>query len=155
VQEHLAERLRETGSHGPQVAVLLFDLDNLKYFNDSFGHHLGDRAIKTVATALDGHRRLTDLCARYAGDEFIVVLWDCAAGEALDRARAMQDEVARISIDVGMGQSMRLAVSVGVAVFPEDGATGDALIAAADQRMYLDKAQRKRLVDPAVAPDAA
>lgn len=157
VQQQLAERLSETASHAPRVTVLMFDLDNLKYFNDSFGHHLGDRAIRAVASSLDGHRRRTDLCARYAGDEFVVVLWDCDADEALARARAMQDEIACLSIDVGMGHPMPLAVSVGAARYPEDGLTGDALIATADHRMYLDKARRKRQKDdaPAGGRDAA
>jgi diguanylate cyclase (GGDEF)-like protein len=155
LQQQAAARLA-TVSPGSHSAVLLFDLDNLKHLNDTFGHHVGDMAIREVARVFESMRRRGDLCARYAGDEFVLVLWDCDAAEAGTRARALQDAVSAVRLELGAGEAMPLSVSVGAAVSPADGTTVEALIAVADQRMYRDKVQRKRqLKRKAAGRDAA
>jgi diguanylate cyclase (GGDEF)-like protein/putative nucleotidyltransferase with HDIG domain len=154
LQQQLGAALARPVSSGQTTAVLLFDLDMLKHLNDTFGHRVGDRAILEVARRLDGMRRRTDLCARYAGDEFVMVLWDCDAVEVRARATALQEAVAALRLDIGPGGPVPLAVSVGAALCPHDGRTAEALIAVADQRMYEDKVQRKRRRTP-VEPDAA
>lgn len=111
--------------------------------NDSFGHHAGDRAIREVGVALRQNLRRHDLCARYAGDEFVVVLRDCDAAEADARGLELQRAVDAVRIAVAPGRDVPLSISVGVAMCPEDGATQEALVAAADERMYRDKAARK------------
>lgn len=122
-------------------AVLLVDLDDLKVINDRFGHQTGSAAIQLVADGLRGVVRASDCVARFGGDEFVVILKDAdrvGAGLVVDRLRAaLAEESSAAALNV------ELTVSAGVALFGEDGATSEELLAAADAAMYLDKRTRK------------
>lgn len=99
--------------------------------------------------------RRDDLCARYAGDEFVVVLRNCDRTEALLRGRDLQDAIAAVRIDLRLGETLNLGISVGAATCPDDGRTQEALIAVADAWIYRDKSRRKRHDHPATGLDAA
>ena len=86
--------------------------------------------------------RSYDVCARHAGDEFVVVLPDCSRDAAEVRRRELQQRLGDIEIDIGPDVRLRLGASAGVAVFPHDGHSGEALLDVADRRMYRDKAGR-------------
>ncbi len=140
---HLSRELARAERLKSQVALIVMDIDAFKSINDSYGHHVGDYALREVAQALQGALRPYDLCVRYAGDEFIVVLTDCSR-EAADAKRVeLQHRVSQISVEARAGKRIRLAVSAGAAVFPQDGTTYEALLADADHRMYRDKASRR------------
>src|SRR6266850_929605 len=96
-----------------------------------------------MAVALQGALRPYDLCVRYAGDEFIVVLSDCSREAADLKRHELQEKIAEIQLEVRAGKRLRLAASAGASVFPHDGTTYEALLADADQRMYRDKAARR------------
>jgi len=96
-----------------------------------------------VANALQGALRPYDLCVRYAGDEFIVVLADCSREQADLKRRELQARIAEIQVEVRAGKKLRLGVSAGAAVFPHDGTTYEELLADADHLMYRDKAARR------------
>ncbi len=140
---HLTQDLSRAQRQRTQVAVLLLDLDHFKEINDGFGHHAGDRALREVAAVLRSALRPYDLCARYAGDEFVVVLWECDAEEAERKRRELQEAVATVAFTVAPDEFFDLAISAGAAVFPQDGATHEELLAVADRRMYSDKASRR------------
>ena len=72
------------------------DIDGFKAINDTYGHNVGDRALREVADALQGTLRPYDLCVRYAGDEFIVVLTDCSREAAELKRRELQERIAEI-----------------------------------------------------------
>jgi diguanylate cyclase (GGDEF)-like protein len=144
LQEHLGQELSRAERQQGTVTLLLLDMDALKFFNDHHGHHTGDRAIREVATVLRSHLRSYDLCARYAGDEFVVALWECDASQADARRRELQDAVAAATIEVAKGERLPLGISAGAATFPDDGRTADDLFGVADRRMYEDKLARKR-----------
>jgi diguanylate cyclase (GGDEF)-like protein len=133
-----------------EVALLVMDLDNFKEINDSHGHHVGDRALREVATVLRSGIRPYDICVRYAGDEFIVVLSGCGADEAERKRLELQRTVDELLFEARPGRRLPLAISVGAALFPQDGDSYEALLATADSRMYRDKTRRKRVqVQPA------
>lgn len=132
-----AQRLRT------QVSILVLDLDRFKDINDTYGHHVGDRALREVARVLREAIRPYDICVRYAGDEFIVVLADCGPEEAEAKRVELQDAVDGLAFQVESGERTKLSVSIGAAVFPQDGETYEALLATADGRMYRDKKGRK------------
>ena len=87
--------------------------------------------------------RQTDLCARFAGDEFVVILWDCTPETEQRRVADIQSAVAAHPFEPRPGVRTALSISAGPARFPEEGATFEELLAAADERMYHDKAGRR------------
>jgi diguanylate cyclase (GGDEF)-like protein len=115
----------------------------LKEINDTYGHEAGDRAIRGVASVLRATVRQNDICARFAGDEFVVVLWGCDREREARRVRDLQAAVAAFPFEPRPGVTMSLSISAGAARFAEDGDSFDDLLAAADERMYRDKATRR------------
>jgi diguanylate cyclase (GGDEF)-like protein len=132
-----AQRTSGTGS------VVVLDLDRLKEINDTYGHEAGDRALRSVGNVLRSTVRQGDLCARFAGDEFIVVLWDCTPEGEARRMKDLQATVSAYAFEPRPGVRVSLSISAGAARFPEDGSTFEELLAAADERMYHDKADRR------------
>ena len=148
---HLTRELARAERLKGEVALLVMDLDNFKEINDSHGHHVGDRALREVANLLRSGIRPYDICVRYAGDEFIVVLSDCDADEAERKRLELQRAVDDVMFEVRQGRQLPLGISVGAAIYPQDGDSYEALLATADSRMYRDKSRRKErvLVQPA------
>jgi diguanylate cyclase (GGDEF)-like protein len=140
---HLSRELARAGRLRSEVAVIVMDVDGFKAINDTYGHNVGDQALREVAKTLQAALRPYDLCVRYAGDEFIVVLADCPRDSADSKRHELQSRVAEITLEVRPGKQVRLAVSAGAAVFPEDGSTLEGLLADGDHRMYRDKALRR------------
>jgi diguanylate cyclase (GGDEF)-like protein len=140
-----AERLRSERT-GRMFAIALFDLDGLKAINDRFGHLVGSRAICRVATVLRRESRAIDIAARYGGDEFALVLPETSVAAANDVARRV---CLRVSKD---RKNPPISVSAGVAGFPDDGRTIEALLLATDRALYDAKAWRHS--EPPVAPSA-
>ena len=114
-------------------ALLLLDLDGLKTINDSHGHPVGSRALRRVANILRIHCRAIDTAARYGGDEFVVVLPETGQEAARHVAQRISDESGKD------GEHPAISVSVGLAVFPQDGKTIDELLTAADRSLYREK----------------
>ena len=141
---HLTRELARAERLKSEVSLLVMDLDNFKGINDSHGHHVGDRALCEVARVLRTAIRPYDICVRYAGDEFIVVLSGCSADEAESKRAELQQGIDDVYFEARPGKRVQLGISVGAAVFPQDGESYEALLATADSRMYQDKSRRKR-----------
>ena len=141
---HLNRELARAERLSTEVSLMVMDLDRFKEINDTHGHHVGDRALREVARVLLAAIRPYDMCVRYAGDEFIVVLSGCGAGEAENKRQELQMAVEGVVFEARPGRRVPLGISVGAAVYPQDGESYESLLAAADSRMYQDKAARKR-----------
>jgi diguanylate cyclase (GGDEF)-like protein/putative nucleotidyltransferase with HDIG domain len=135
----LAHAARTNGT----VGVVVLDLDRLKEINDTYGHEAGDRALRNIGSVLKATVRQNDLCARFAGDEFVVVLWDCSPEHEAQRVFELQNAVAAHPFEPRPGVRLSLSISAGPARFPNDGSTFEELLATADERMYRDKAVRR------------
>src|SRR5262245_25863566 len=140
---HLSRELSRAERLKAEVALIVMDIDGFKQINDTYGHNVGDHALREMAVALQGALRPYDLCVSNAGDEFIDVLSDTSRETADLKRQELQDKIAEIQLEVRAGKRLRLAASAGASVFPHDGATYEALLADADQRMYRDKAARR------------
>src|SRR6266850_431804 len=127
------------------ASVLMVDLDNLKSVNDSHGHDAGNRLLRHTANALRAELRYTDLPARYGGDEFIVLLPETPPRGALDVAERIRKAVAEKPLDMDAAK-IASSVSIGVACFPEDGRTLDALATRADRALYQAKQKGRNCV---------
>ncbi len=145
---HLTRELARAERLKSEVSLLVMDLDSFKEINDTYGHHVGDRALREIAIVLRAGIRPYDICVRYAGDEFIVVLSGCGADEAERKRIELQSAVDQLHFEARPGQPIRLAISIGAAVFPHDGDSYETLLATADSRMYRDKTRRKRHLNP-------
>ncbi len=124
---------------GYDVTILLIDLDNFKLVNDSLGHNLGDELLKTVASRIVGCVRAEDTVARLGGDEFIVILADLPK-DSDGVTRVLQMIRASVSQTIGLGtRVVQMTCSMGIASFPRDALTVDALLANAEAAMYRAK----------------
>ena len=140
---HLTRELARAERLKSEVSLLVMDLDNFKDINDTYGHHAGDRALRDVAGVLRAAIRPYDICVRYAGDKFIVVLSGCG-GEETERKRVeLQQAVDSLQFEPRPDRMLPLAISIGAAIFLHDGDSYEALLATADSLMYRDKTLRK------------
>jgi len=136
--DRLHQAIRHAHRYGGMVGILYVDLDRFKEINDYHGHHVGDAVLTEVAKRLTSSIRDSDSVARLGGDEFVVLLEevqgrdDClaAAGKV---EQALHEDTSFYGFDV------KIAASIGQALYPDDGADEDALVRAADAAMYRVK----------------
>ena len=120
------------------ASVLMIDSDNLKGVNDAYGHDAGNRLLRHLAAVIQAELRSTDVPARYGGDEFIVLLPETPAKGALDVGERIRNAIASAPLPLE-GRMVACSVSIGIACFPEDGRTLDALAGRADRALYHAK----------------
>lgn len=139
------ERATETGD---QLAVVLFDIDHFKHFNDHNGHEEGNVVLSTLAALMKQVGRRGDILARYGGEEFISLLYGAGREEAVRYAEAVRQAIEGHAFRGGEKQpGGRVTVSAGVAILPEDATDGQALVEGADRNLYRAKEEgRNRVV---------
>lgn len=139
---HLIERLNaEIGRarrNKRSFALLFFDVDGLKAINDEHGHLVGSRALVRVAEALKSSARTMDTPARYGGDEFALLLPEASEEDAAIVVRRITERLAEDP------EQPKVTVSLGISEHPRDGATAEALLGVADQRLYAARATERR-----------
>lgn len=137
---------------GTSLSLLMLDIDHFKNFNDTYGHQVGDEALRAVGAALAGAIRSYDCAGRYGGEEFICFLPETTLAEALLVAERLREcvsatRVAAVNRDGG-SEDVGMTVSVGIATWPDCPAERlDDLVAAADRALYQAKSEgRNRCV---------
>ncbi|MDR6834320.1 MULTISPECIES: diguanylate cyclase domain-containing protein [unclassified Sphingopyxis] len=137
--EQLAQRIATAETRGDRFALLFIDADNFKAANDSFGHAAGDAVLVALAACIKDTLRNGDFAARIGGDEFIVLVdpldTDAVTQQLTDHIRTCVAQ----PVALPGGATYRASVSVGAAVYPDDGSDATALLTAADAAMYADK----------------
>jgi diguanylate cyclase (GGDEF)-like protein len=134
--------------HRRSLAFLMFDMDNFKQVNDTFGHTVGDKLLGQVAQTVLAQVRVSDVVARYGGDEFIVLLPQASAGQALPIAERIRASVAAIRVET-VKEPFAITLSIGIAEMRREPADEniERIIQRADEAMYAAKAQgRNRTV---------
>ncbi|MEW5991313.1 MAG: EAL domain-containing protein [Chloroflexota bacterium] len=147
-QRELGSTIEAAG--GGRFALLMMDLDRFKAYNDTVGHPAGDVLLAHVARAIEASIRAGDRAYRYGGDEFAVILPDAPRAGAEEVAERIRVAVESLRPDPA---GPATSISIGLACFPDDGATKDALVETADSILYLAKGSRLRgsVRDPFVA----
>jgi len=143
-----AEELARSARYGKPLSLVLFDVDNFKKFNDTYGHPTGDVVLQALATLLKELLRDSDRLFRYGGEEFVALLPETAFADALQVAERIrifvETESPRFLDRVPVGHG--ITVSVGVASFPEDGNNPATLFKTVDDLMYEAKRKGKNQV---------
>ena len=141
-QEAEAEIARAVRTGSP-LAVALVDIDHFKLVNDTYGHLVGDKALRAVTDALRSQLRVYDLAGRFGGEEFVILLPNAREVDALAMAERLRAHIATMTIPVNdndeSGPCVRLTISVGVAAL--DGVSRELtdMLAAADSALYYAK----------------
>jgi diguanylate cyclase (GGDEF)-like protein len=132
-RDALAARVSEAKRHHGRLAILFTDLDRFKAVNDLHGHAVGDLFLHRIAQAVRTAARTEDVVARYGGDEFALILPNAGLPAALEVGRRLREEV--LAAEGGMD----IDLTVGVALYPDDGDDVETLIDRADAAMYTGK----------------
>ena len=141
----------ETDRNQGKFSMILLDADKLKDINDRHGHHVGDLAIQHLSDVLCHHTRTSDWVARWGGDELLMIASATDGAFAQGIVERICEELKTKRIE---GTELVVTASMGVATYPDDGTTLDALLSVADQRMYQKKGSHVTRGDEAwVAPD--
>jgi len=145
-QERFSTMLGRADRHRFRVAMLLTDIDHFKKVNDTYGHPTGDAVLKRIAVILKASARKIDIVARYGGEEFALVLEGTDRIGARQLAERIREEVALQTFESSKG-AFKATLSLGVAVYPDDGRAKQDVIACADKALYAAKhAGRNRTV---------
>jgi len=135
---HLPEAIAESRRTGATLAVLFLDLDRFKHINDSRGHEVGDKLLKTVAQRIRTTVRTEDLVVRMGGDEFIVVLKNVKSPQLVNEMATRINEALGAPVIVD-GRALVTTVSIGVSLYPRDGTDIGELLRHSDTAMYQAK----------------
>ncbi len=143
----LAREIDRVARSGEPALLLALDIDHFKRVNDNWGHNAGDQVIKAVGHALIDSVRPMDLVARVGGEEFAIILPNCASAFGETVAERVRRRVERMPVQIGLGQQISVTVSVGGAFAPQWVRSTPALwVERADQQLYRAKSQGRNLV---------
>jgi diguanylate cyclase (GGDEF)-like protein len=150
LQERLEEEVSRSRRHGRQVSLLMLDLDGFKYYNDTFGHRVGDKTLKIIAEAIVQSVRTIDIVARYGGDEFMVILPETDKALAVNIAERLRNDVAKTLLPTrnttGLPSSF-ITASLGIACYPDHGETTELLIDRVDKALYAAKNRGRNRIE--------
>lgn len=146
--------------HQTELAVLMVDLDHFKRVNDQYNHLVGDQVLRAVADAMRREVRDYDLCGRFGGEEFVILMPETGLAGAIETATRICARVRGLHVEDPVTseplQELRLSASIGVAAFPDAGKELDEILLAADNAMFAAKDSGRdqvRAVMPSRAPE--
>jgi diguanylate cyclase (GGDEF)-like protein len=143
----LAREIDRVARSGEPALLLMLDIDHFKRVNDTWGHTAGDQVLKAVASALIDSVRPMDLVARVGGEEFAIILPNCASAFGETVAERVRRRVERMPVAISHSQQIGVTVSIGGAFAPQWVRSTPALwVERADQQLYRSKAQGRNLV---------
>lgn len=148
---HFDERLEAELSRAQRkdepLSLVIVDIDHFKEFNDRHGHSAGDAALRAIARQIRQMIRRSDVIGRFGGEEFVVLMPETAAESAIEKVEAMRRAVEEAPIELPRSEaSGAVTVSAGVATFPADGSSVEALFEEADARLFRAKESGRNCV---------
>jgi diguanylate cyclase (GGDEF)-like protein len=144
-EERLKEEVARARSFRTTFSILMIDIDHFKHLNDTYGHQVGDEVLKTVSQRLQQGLYETDVIARYGGEEFVCMLPRSQPAGLKIKAEQIRQRIANESFVIGL-ENVTVTISIGIAHFPLDGDSQEAVLAAADRALYAAKAAGRNCV---------
>lgn len=141
----LNREMSQAKRYNTDLSLLFLDLDDFKYFNDTYGHQAGDRALKMVADVIMKAKRTGDIATRYGGEEMVVIMPQTGNIEALVLGERIRERLENIEMECG-GKSVNITVSGGVASYPANAEDATSLVKLADSALYRAKGSGKNAI---------
>jgi diguanylate cyclase (GGDEF)-like protein len=143
-QETLSSEIARAKDHNSSVSLVMIDVDNFKYYNDTFGHMKGDETLKAIAEVMKSKSRKFDFAARYGGEEFAVIMPGTSKESARLFSERLRSEIERLFVPEEINGTRKYpTISSGIATYPEDANTKDELISRSDLALYEAKRSGK------------
>ena len=139
MEESLEREFSRANRSKSSVAFVMMDLDHFKRFNDTFGHQAGDALLRALGDLLKRNTRGQDIACRYGGEEFAIVLTDSNLTGAFQRVEILRHQIKQMNVEYAGQLLGAVSVSIGVALYPDHGATMGDVMRAADQALYRAK----------------
>lgn len=139
MEESLKREIFRAHRQRRSLGVIMIDIDHFKQFNDTFGHEAGDKVLRELASFLQINIRSSDIACRYGGEELLLILPDASLADTEHRAEQLRQGVKQLQVQYHHQLLDGITISLGVACFPKQGLTGEAIIQAADTALYQAK----------------
>ncbi|NES22971.1 MAG: diguanylate cyclase [Symploca sp. SIO3E6] len=139
MEKSLQQELYRAERNKKPLGIIMLDIDHFKKFNDNFGHEAGDMVLQELGKFLQQSVRKSDIACRYGGEELMVILPEASLENSKQRAEEIRSGVKQLKVHNGRQCLGQVTISIGVACFPEQGLSGDAIIQAADTALYQAK----------------
>jgi diguanylate cyclase (GGDEF)-like protein/PAS domain S-box-containing protein len=139
MEESFDKELQRAQRNSTSLAVVMIDLDHLKTLNDTYGHELGDMALRLLGQLIKIRIRASDIACRYGGDEFTLILPEASLENARLRMEELREDVKQIKVQYAGEYLTPITLSIGITVFPEQGLVQESLLKAADEALYRAK----------------
>lgn len=146
IEESFERELLRAKRNSLHLGVVMIDIDHFKRFNDTLGHAAGDALLRALGKFLLQNIRRSDIVCRYGGEEFLLILPETSLGIAVQRAETLCEKVKKLQVEHENRLLEHITLSLGVAVFPDNGETMDAIIKAADTALYRAKEEGRNRV---------
>jgi diguanylate cyclase (GGDEF)-like protein len=144
LMDRMTQEMQRSDRHGEPLALAMIDLDAFKPINDQFGHVLGDKVLRAVGSAISKSVRVSDIAARYGGDEFAVILPQTPAEGAMRVCERLLRNISEVILQDETGKTFRITASLGLAYYPADDVeTPEDLVHSADGALYGAKRSGK------------
>ncbi len=148
----LAEQAAESYAAETSLSLIMMDIDFFKQYNDTYGHLVGDRILKTLCTAIKHHIKQSDAVGRWGGEEFIISLPGASGLQAMQVAERIGETMAALRVEDREQRTIPVpTVSQGIATFPREADEIYHLIDLADRRLYIAKERGRNQIEPEVS----
>ena len=133
--------------YGDVFSVIMADIDYFKYFNDTYGHILGDEILKKLASILKSNVRQADIVSRYGGEEFAILLPGTDTDGATLTAEKLRSVIEKeLTMEIGGGKIEKITITAGISTYPHDGKTIEEILAISDKFLYAGKESGRNMI---------